>query len=66
MSTCLLYINDIVLSSDLCKFTLFADDTSLFYSHKNKSEGSRILNAELTKIAEWLGANKLSLNVKKI
>ena len=61
----LLYINDIVLSSDLCKFTLFADDTSLFYSHKNKIEGSKILNAELTKIAEWLGANKLSLNVKK-
>ena len=31
----LLYINDIVLSSDVFKFTLFADDTSLFYSHKN-------------------------------
>ena len=61
----LLYINDIVLSSNICKFTLFADDTSLFYSHKNKAEGSRILNAELSKIADWLGANKLSLNVKK-
>ena len=61
----LLYINDIVLSSNLCKFTLFADDTSLFYSHKNKAEGTKILNTELNKIADWLAANKLRLNVSK-
>ena len=61
----LLYINDIVLSSSICKFTLFADDTSLFYSNNNKAEGAKILNAELSKIAEWLAANKLSLNVSK-
>ena len=61
----LLYINDIVLSSSICKFTLFADDTSLFYSHKDKAEGTQILNAELSKIADWLAANKLSLNVSK-
>ena len=61
----LLYINDIVLSSNICKFTLFADDTSLFYSHDSKTEGAKILNAELSKIAEWLAANKLSLNVSK-
>ena len=61
----LLYINDIVLSSDLFKFTLFADDTSLFYSHNNKSDASTIINCELNKISEWLAANKLSLNVGK-
>ena len=61
----LLYINDIVLSSSICKFTLFADDTSLFYSNNNKAEGAKILNAKLSKIAEWLAANKLSLNVSK-
>ena len=38
---------------------------SLFFSHKNKKEGSKILNEELLKIADWLAANKLSLNVKK-
>ena len=59
----LLYINDIVLSSKICKFTLFADDTSLFFSHKNKAEGKKILNIDLSKIAEGLAANKLSLNV---
>ena len=57
----LLYINDIVISSKLCKFTLFADDTSLFYSHKNKTEGAKILNSELEKIADWLAANKLTV-----
>ena len=61
----LLYINDIILSSTICKFTLFADDTSLFFSHESKEEGAKILNAELSKIANWLAANKLSLNVSK-
>ena len=61
----LLYINDIVLSSEVFKFTLFADDTSLFYSHKNKTEAVIIINQELAKISEWLAANKLSLNVGK-
>ena len=61
----LLYINDIILSSGICKFTLFADDTSLFYSHENKVEGAKILNVELIKIADWLAANELSLNVGK-
>ena len=50
----LLHINDMILSSNVCKFTLFADDTSLFYSHENKEEGARILNEELSKIADWL------------
>ena len=61
----LLYINDIVVASNICKFTLFADDTSLFFSHENKTEGAKILNIELSNIADWLAANKLSLNVKK-
>ena len=43
----LLYINDIVLSSEVFKFTLFADDTSLFYSHKSKSEAINTINQEL-------------------
>ena len=61
----LLYINDIVLSSDIFKFTLFADDTSLFYSHKNVEEAVETMTQELANISEWLAANKLSLNVGK-
>ena len=31
----LIYINDIYMSSQILNFHLFADDTSLFYSHEN-------------------------------
>ena len=61
----LLYINDIVLSSNVFKFNLFADDTSLFYSNENNTEATRIINIELVKISQWLAANKLSLNIGK-
>ena len=61
----LLYINDIVNSSTLFKFTLFADDTSLFYSCKNTNNLEETINRELSKISDWLAANKLSLNVGK-
>jgi hypothetical protein len=53
------------MSSDVFKFILFADDTSLFYSHKNKEKAIQIMNTELSKISQWLAANKLSLNVGK-
>jgi hypothetical protein len=61
----LLYINDIVKSSNIFKFTLFADDTSLYYSCKNTTNLERVINTELSKISEWLAANRLSLNVGK-
>ena len=61
----LIYINDIVNSSKLFKFTLFADDTSLYYSCKNTHNLENIINGELTKISNWLSANRLSLNVAK-
>ena len=53
------------MSSKIFKFILFADDTSLFYSHKNKHDAQSILNIELSNISQWLAANKLSLNVGK-
>ena len=62
----LLYINDIVLSSDIFKFTLFADDTSLFYSHKNVEEAVKTMTQELANISEWLAANKLSLKCGQV
>ena len=44
---------------------LYADDSSLFF--KGIDVKSVIINVkfELTKFAQWLQANKLSLNVKK-
>ena len=62
----LLYINDISNSSNLLKFFLFADDTTVYYSaDPSKKDTEKILNTELEKVSCWLAANKLSLNVKK-
>ena len=61
----LVYINDIANSSKLVSFHLFADDTALFFSHKNTYTLQETLNNELLKITNWLLANKLSLNVNK-
>ena len=61
----LLYINDIVLSSNILKFYLFADDTTIFYSTKVNAETEQILNNELNKVHNWLNCNKLSLNISK-
>ena len=61
----MIYINDIINSSKLFNFTLFADDTSLYYSCKNTNNLENVVNTELAKISDWLSANRLSLNVAK-
>ena len=61
----LVYINDIAISSNILNFQLFADDTCIFYSHKNMATLESILNKELVNVSNWLIANKLSLNVDK-
>ena len=61
----LLYINDMPNSSNILKIHLFADDTSIFFSHKNLKELESIVNNELSKVSDWLIANKLTLNVDK-
>ena len=61
----IIYINDLVNSSKLFKFVMFADDTNLFYSHKNLDNLVATVNQELQKISLWLRINKLSLNIKK-
>ena len=61
----LLYINDMPFSSNILKFHLFADDTSIFFSHKDLSQLELIVNDELSKVSDWLVANKLTLNVDK-
>ena len=43
---------------------LFADDSNMFVSGKNPAELVNIMNAEMTKIVNWLKTNKLSLNLK--
>ena len=61
----LLYVNDIYNASEKFKFHLFADDTNLLYGDKNLKSLETIVTAELSKVWDWLNANKLTLNVKK-
>ena len=60
----LLYINDIVTSSELFKFIMFADDTNLFLSYVNLVLLLSNVNTELAKVSRWLKLNKVSLNIK--
>ena len=61
----ILYINDLPNVSELMELLLFADDTSIFYSHTNPNILESVLNNELKNIEVWLRCNKLSVNVKK-
>ena len=64
----IIYINDIILSSNIFKFTLYADDTTLFTTIKSADENNshtQLINNELSNITSWLLANKLSLNAAK-
>ena len=61
----LIYINDIINSSNLFLYSLFADDTSLLLSHKNIATLMSLANVEIKKLLAWFSCNKLLLNVKK-
>ena len=59
----IIYINDLPNVSSLTQSLLFADDTSIFCSHKDANHLVPIVNNELAKIIIWLKVNKLSLNL---
>ena len=46
-------------------FTLFADDTNIFYKNTSLNELLTITNNELKKLSVLFKANKLALNISK-
>ena len=68
----LIYINDLAMASDKCTPFMYADDTTLlstlddFNGNQITNPNSIQINAELTKVMDWLTVNKLSLNIKKM
>ena len=60
----LIYINDLPLVSNVFNMLMYADDTTL-YCNIDQCVNEYILNEELHKLTEWLGANKLALNISK-
>ena len=61
----LIYVNDLCNASNILDHIMFADDTNLFFSHRNISTLFLTVNNELHKTGEWFKANRLSLNIKK-
>ena len=61
----ILYVNDIVNTSNVFKFILFADDTTILYSHADIKSQIAIINRELLEVSNWFQANKLSVNASK-
>ena len=61
----LIYINDLNLNLEYCRILLFADDTTIFYGHRNKNYLNWCLSEDLKTINDWFLANKLTLNLDK-
>src|SRR6218665_1214744 len=57
-----IFISDLRNASPLTHFILFVDDTNIFYSHSFLTFIYQVVNVELTQIADWYCANKLSLS----
>ena len=60
----LIYINDISNSTEL-NLLSFADDTTIYCSETTLDENCEKATSELSKILDWLHANRLSLNINK-
>lgn len=61
----LLYINDIFHSSTYLSFILFADDTNIFFRHKDLATLENIVDQELSHVFSWFNANKLTIHPDK-
>ena len=59
-----MYINDLPLMSNVFNMFMYADDTTL-YCNIDKCVNKYIINEEFHKLTEWLGANKLALNISE-
>ena len=63
----LVYINDLNQAIKLCKVHHFADYTNLLcLSNSIKKLNKLLVHADLKDLVNWLNANKVSLNVKKL
>ena len=61
----LIYINDIINSSDLGHFVLFADDTNIFVIGKDEEEVYNNANNVLNEVYDYMAKNQLHINTNK-
>ena len=55
----IIYTNDMPDNLIHTKAILFADDTTIFKSHKNLTDLYQFMNHDLTILTDWFKANKL-------
>ena len=60
-----IFCNDIYQLPIFGKLILFADDTTLIESHKNKQFLQYAMNHDMSLLMDWFVANKLTLNLAK-
>ena len=58
-------LNNTCNVSKILQFVLFADDTNLFYTHKNLQCLTQQVNKELNRLSYWFSSNKSSINLEK-
>ena len=61
----LLYINDLPNILNKLKFSLFADDINLFFESEKLKVLQNTVNREISKLVNWLNANRLALMCPK-
>ena len=61
----IIYTNDLPHSLTHSNCILFADDTTIYYTSNAKTTLQRNIENDMTSLANWFYANKLSLNIQK-
>ena len=62
----LTYINDFNHAIKFYQVHHFADDTNLVYFSKSANKLNKYINIDMKKLTNWINANKITLNVKKV
>ena len=61
----LIFNNDLYLHLQFCQCILFADDTTIYCTHKNLRHLTWCIWEDLKLLSDWFKANKLTLNISK-
>ena len=61
----LLHFNDAASVLSKCRIVKYADDTMIYYSHKDIKEVEKVLNNDFASLTSWLEQNELVVNKKK-
>ena len=61
----LIFNNDLYMHLQYCQCILFADNTTIYHTHKNLRHLEWCIKEDLDIISDWFNANQLTLNLNK-